>query len=112
MFRPRIITDSRGIAVLRWRLVTDSRGIAVTRSRLVTDSRGVAVTRSRLVTDSRGRAVSISRISYWSLFLPGLELELLGSNIWYQSWSWSFWVLNFFIELELELTSSCILFRR
>ena len=51
------------------------------------------------------------------IILTGLELELLGSNFCYQSWSWSFWALIFFYragagafklqdflpELELEL---------
>ena len=47
-----------------------------------------------------------------SNILPELELELLllGSNICYQRWSWSFWALKFFIDLELELTSYRIFF--
>ena len=40
------------------------------------------------------------------IILPELDLELLDSNICYQSWSWWFCALKFFIELELELTSS------
>ena len=56
------------LTMLRPRIITDSRDIAVPRSRLVTDSRGIAVSISKMVTDSRGIAVSISRISYWSLF--------------------------------------------
>ena len=45
------------------------------------------------------------------IILPELVLELLGSNICYQSCSWSFWALKFFIELELELTSHRLFFR-
>ena len=36
------------------------------------------------------------------IILPELELGLLGCNISYQSWSWSFWALKFFLELELD----------
>ena len=69
-----------------------------------------------LFTDQQGWT-SLNKNPSWSwsflapIVLPELELELLGSTIYYQSWIWSFWALNFFTELELELTSSILFFR-
>ena len=52
---------------------------------------------------------SWSRSFLAPIILPELELELLGSDICYQSWSWGFFALEFFnlqtflLNLELEL---------
>ena len=67
----------------------------------------------RLCTTFSQGWTSLNKNPSWSflasIILPELELELLGSNICYQCWSWSFWALHFFIELEAGSYKSWIL---